>query len=255
MRYALEEKYNRFGPGIVGIFSATMGRYREFDLTKDSLLAPQGSLIKWAVGLNASYTFNNVIREMLDGDFQWLWMQGDDHVFKPDLLLKLLERDVDMVIPLCIRKEYPFFHVIHRPGEPTEEVPWGDFRGMERGILNGKTGLVNITGLTAGNGGLLVKRWVLEGMKDPWLETGKTHPEFYGADIYFTYKAQKETGCRFYVDCENVMGHILHMAVWPFFDKDGRLSADFRLAHDVYGKYMDPETHKQRIEAAGERVM
>lgn len=234
----LNEKY---GPGTIGIFSATMGRYREFDVCKDSIMTTMGSQIKWAVGLNAAATYNNIIRELRPQD-RWVWMMGDDHVFQPDILLRLLYRNVDMVAPLVIRKSYPFMHVIH------EQAP--DYLCKPRSFLNGKMGLHRLTDSTIGNAGLLVKRKVFDGMEDPWFETGKTHPEFFGADLYFSKKAC-DAGFELYVDMDIHMGHVFHAAVWPHMRKDGVLEAEIRPAHDIYGECITQEERFEQMRGQG----
>ena len=245
MLYATDEKINKkHGPGIIGIFSSTMGRYREFDQSKDSTIAPAGSRVAWAMGLNAAYNFNQIIRD-LKPEEQWIWMQGDDHVWKPDLLLQLLERDVDIVAPLITRRSYPFLHVIHKYGKTSEEYSGGDFRGADVGLLDGKRGLIDISDYTIGNGGLLVRRQVFEAMSDPWFEVGKTHREFWGGDLWFSKKA-KDAGFKLHIDLDNAMGHIAHMAIWPLFNPDGTFGVEIRPAADVYAKCRDYQDAKKQ---------
>jgi len=222
MRFLNDKAFTeKHGPGVIAIFTATLGRYREFDIAKESTVGVFGTEFKWAMGLNASFMMNKIIREMKP-EMRWIWFQGDDHLWHPDLLIKLLARDVDMVAPLMLQKAPPFSHVVFG----------GDFSGTERSLLNQKKGLVDISGKTIGNGGLLVRRRVLDEMKDPWYETGQTDSEYYGGDIYFVHKAQKETGAKLYIDMDNTQGHIFHGAVWPQMDEKGVLGASIGTALD-----------------------
>lgn len=216
--------------GAIGVISSYLGRYREFDVCLSQIQAPNGCPILWHIGINAAFNLNETVRGMKE-EHQWLWILGDDHVFKPDLLLKLLQRDVDVVVPLCLRRSYPYHHVIHE-GKDNEKQAFGR---APYDFLDGQSGLIDVTGKTIGNAGMLIKRHVLEAIPDPWFEVGKTHPEVMGGDLYFCHKAFR-AGFKLFLDTDNPIGHINHMAVWPYQDeKTGKWCAEVRKAGDVLG--------------------
>lgn len=218
---------SRYPPGTIGIVSSYLGRYREFDVCLSQIQAPNYSTVTWRIGINAALNLNELVRAMTK-EHQWLWILGDDHVFKPDLLLRLLERDVDITVPFCLRRAYPYHHVIHE-GEDKK------FHRVPCNFLDGKSGLIDITGKVIGNAGMLIKRNVLEAVPEPWFEVGKTNPEVMGADLFFCHKAY-QAGFKLFVDTDNVIGHINHMAVWPYQDeKNGKWCAEVRTASDVFG--------------------
>lgn len=212
----------------VGVCSAHMGRYREFDACLNTTVMPKGSSVQWAVGTDAAFNLNQLIRAMPQIKAEYLWILGDDHVWSPDLLLKLLERDVDIVVPYCLRRGTPFWHVLHFDSRR-------DFFRVPYGVVNHKNGMVDITGLTIGNSGMLVKKQVFDKMTPPWFECGRTNVEVMGTDLYFCEKAS-DAGFKIWLDLDNVIGHILHMAVWPKQDPDGIWAAEIKEASETINR-------------------
>lgn len=195
-------------PGVIGIASGFLGRYRDFDVCLNRAKMPEGSGVDWRVGVNIAYNYNNMIRTVLDdAKYQWLWILGDDHVFMPDLLMNLLKRDVDVVVPLCLRRTTPYLPVIFAGRE-------GGYSPLGWDALNGKEGLVELETTLLGNAGMLIKRHVLETMDYPWFENGKMNPEMGGCDLWFCQKVH-DAGIGLYLDTDNTIGHISHVAVWP----------------------------------------
>jgi len=168
---------------------------------------------------------NAGIRLALESDKQWFWIMDDDHVFSDDLLIGLLERNVDIVTPLYLRRRAPFLPVLH--GDASREYTRYNFN-----YLKGKSGLVDVTADgSLPTGGMLIRRHVLEGMEDPWFETGQIDSEYGSWDIYFCEKA-RQAGFRLFVDTDNVMGHITPVAIWPVCGENGEWGFDIRQVYE-----------------------
>jgi hypothetical protein len=208
--------------GAIGIATGHLGRYREFDTCVNSVVAPTGTEITWAMGINIASNYNAVIRDMLNGDFAWIWILGDDHAFDRMLLMRLLDRHVDIVVPLCLRRQMPFLPVFHTSAE-TGYKP----AGWE--VVQGKAGLIDITDThTYGNAGMLIRRHVLTTMVDPWFEVGQINTELGSSDLYFCEKA-RQAGFRIHIDTDNRIGHIFHAVVWPDSDANNNYTPDIRM--------------------------
>jgi hypothetical protein len=208
--------------GIVGIATNYVSRYTDFHMCLDHFMVPNGSQISRQMGVNVAFHYNNMARHMLEDDvYRWVIMLGDDHVFAPDLLLRLLERDVDIVVPLCLRRIPPFNPVIHSNAVHK-------YKPVDFDFLHGKTGLIDVGDHNTGNAGMVVKRHVYETLPQPWFELGKTNPEMGGCDLYFCEKARK-AGFKIYVDTDNCIGHIFHAAVWPVKDENLSYRPDVRI--------------------------
>ncbi len=94
--------------GMIGVLSQDTGRYSIFSHCLMSIQAPAGSTIEWVMGLDIPANHNKLVRAALATNAEWLWIKGDDSVFAPDILTRLLSHDVDVVVPLCLRRMPPY---------------------------------------------------------------------------------------------------------------------------------------------------
>ncbi len=213
-----------FPPGMIGVASGFLGRYREFDRALAALRVPMNTEIAWKLGVNIAYNYNDMIRTMRP-DAEWIWFMGDDHLFDPDTLIKLLKHDVDVIFPLCLRRQAPFQPVIHTSAKE-------GYRRVDFDMLDGKSGLIDITDYTVGNAGMLIKRHVFEKIPPPWYEDGRAHPETGGSDLYLCEKI-RAAGFKMHMDLDTQIGHICHMGVWPEQKENGVWGAMLRDAIDL----------------------
>jgi len=207
----ITERSKKQPKGVIGYASGSLGRYREFDACLNMLQVPPESPIYQAAGINVAFNYNQILREMLKGDYQWAWLLGDDHVFPPELLLNLLERNVDVVTPFCLTRQEPFTPVVYEfDGKDYKNVGIDEFRGM--------SGLARLKSIqVCGNAGVLIRRNVCEAIPDPWFENGMIDREKNSSDLWFSKKVNDALFGN-YVDLDNPMGHISHFAVWPHND-------------------------------------
>ena len=219
----IQERLAKQDGGYVGIACADLARYTAFDIAFDHVKFPPDTAYRRLPGLSVAANYNAAVRAMFEADKAWLWIMDNDHVFPPDILLNLLERDVDIVTPLYLRRLAPFLPVLH--GDESRGYTRYNFN-----YLKGKSGLVDVTADgTLPTGGMLIRRRVLEMLTDPWFETGQIDSEYGSWDIYFTEKARK-TGFKLHVDTDNCMGHIMPLALWPVCI-DGEWRYDIREAY------------------------
>ena len=147
-----------------------------------------------------------------------LWLD-DDIMFNPDLAIKLIEHDLDMVTALyysridkilpviylhCNDKKDPFKHF------PLVEVPDNLFE-------------VDACGF----GALMMKREVLDKIKAPWFDFNQA-----GEDISFCVKAKK-AGIKIHCDATYKLGHLGERTV---------------ISEDTYKKYIkdNPDLHDRK---------
>lgn len=195
-------------PGVVGVATHFLGRYREFDQALNATLAPVGSSVEWASGVNVARHFNEMVRLTLQSSAEWLWILGDDHVWDPRLLERLLDRQVDVVVPICLTRATPIRPVIHDRACRPLGFDW----------LQGKSGCLDVTDdLNLGNAGMLIRRKVLEKMPYPQFECGRLSPDLESSDLFFCIKL-REAGFRLHLDMDNRIGHVTHAVIWPRMD-------------------------------------
>ena len=204
-------------PGTVVALASETGRYTQFYLNFQALgfTLPQGSNIKWLMGSDIAESRNQACEEFT-GD--WIWFIDDDHSFEPDILARLLARNVDIVTPLCLRRVQPFL-----------AIPCVDDDFMDLSLY-GPDDLVEVD--HAGASGMLIRRRVLESMGPPWFELGHRQEDGLriSEDVNFCRRARK-AGFTVHVDLGARLGHITTAVVWPTFDElEGRWLTGFTIA-------------------------
>lgn len=192
-------------PGTVAVIADEVSRFSRFSLCLAALNAPPGSKIKFGIGRNIAEQTNKIIRELRPQD-DWIWLQGDDHVFHPDLLLNLIDHDVDVVAPLVLMRQHPFLPVVY-DGEPVD----GHHRRMDFDELPAE-GLIEVH--AAGSAGMLIRRHVLDALEEPWLEFTPVAGGVMGEDLSLCRKI-RDAGFRIHVDLGNAIGHLSIIAAWP----------------------------------------
>jgi GT2 family glycosyltransferase len=190
------------GGGTIGVVSSDLARYSDFCLAMSIMAKPADARIIWTKTTDVVGNCNAICRKMI-GD--WVWIMGDDHVFNPDILLRLLEHDVDIVVPLVFTRTPPY-----KPVVMSREVGLDEHGHVEYEVAwLPETGLHEVH--AAGSAGMLIRRHVLDAVGDPWFATdGKGLNE----DLAFCRRA-REAGARIYCDVDVQMGHIAPHTIWP----------------------------------------
>lgn len=209
--------------GIIGVATGEIGRYRLFDICLMRVRKPEGTDTIFSMGVDIPNNNNRILRTVLNGDYEWAWLLGDDHVFDENLLINLLERDVDVVVPLCAKRQKPFEPVLTELNSNA-----GAINGMKKrdwNFLDGKTGLIELNDSNTGNAGMLIKRRVLETVHFPWFENGRFSLGT-GCDLWFCEKVRSHR-FKVYLDLDNTIGHIIPSVVWPK-NTDGKWGYEIR---------------------------
>lgn len=207
--------------GLVGIIANDSARYSLFSACVTKLQAPEGTRLEWLIGGDWCGARNTLVEMTLEGDHDWLWFMDDDHAFPPNFLLRLLEHDQPLVVPVCLQRVHPF-----RPCVYLDENGGGE--GMRSEVVNlhdqPETGLIEIAG--GGTAGMLIRREVLEAVEPPWFEYGTV-----SEDLLFCDKA-KEKGFKIHCDLALRLGHITTAVVWPA-QQGGEWVVGFNIGRDL----------------------
>ena len=191
------------GMGTIGILSGPFSRYAAFTIALLNTLKPPDTRLEYTQNTDIVGNMNLICRNMR-GD--WLWILGDDHVWEPDLLARLMAHDVDVVVPLCLTRTAPFAPVVYS-GE-VEEGVYASAHDLPAGEL--------VQVHAAGSAGMLVKRRVLDAIGDPWFSTDGTGMN---EDLTFCRKV-RDAGFDIYCDTSALLGHIGTMTVWPTYQDE-----------------------------------
>ena len=191
-------------PGLIVLPCQEQARYHRFTYSLGNLEKPAGTHIEFGIGMSVTDNLNTVIREHLRDEDEWVWVVGDDHYFDPNTLMKLLERDEDIIAPLCTYRMPPYGLVHYQDRimdtEVFNQVQFSDLPTDDEPFEVERSGSL-----------MLIRRNVLEAIGDPWY--GHTHWRI-SEDIYFCEQA-REHGFRVMVDPEVTVAHIANLFAYP----------------------------------------
>lgn len=196
-------------PGTIVIISGYLSRYAAWGQSLVTLTSPVDTMISWAAGVDICQNLNNAVAQMSGA---WIWLMGDDHIFAPDTLMRLLAHEVDVVAPLCLMRQPPYAPIVFR-----RELPDGSFEPWPVGELP-QHGLHPIAG--GNSAGWLIRTRVLDALEKPYFEKGMIRRGELGEDLYLYHKIRK-AGFQPLIDCDTMIGHITPTALWPCRREDG----------------------------------
>lgn len=199
------------GAGTIGVVTGELSRYADFTAALTILGKPDGTRLIMTKSLNVVTNCNQICRKY-QGD--WVWIIGDDHVFDPDILLRLLSHDVDVVVPLCLKRVPPFDPVVYE-GQTAD----GHYYCSPDLPENELTEI-----FAAGSAGMLIRAHVLDHVADPWFEGP-------AEDLNFCAKV-RDAGFRIWCDTGTLLGHMHPYTIWPAY-RDGSWHANAVLAPNV----------------------
>lgn len=137
---------------------------------------------------------------------EWLFLLNDDHVYPPDILIRLLSHNKDFVTGLYLKKQLPFdpilYDKLNEDGNPVPKL-----------LKPYEAGLIPI--VACGDGVLLIRRTVLEKIPYPWWEMSSPEaPDLIRQDLIFCKKV-REAGIEMFCDLDAGVGHIAIMPIFP----------------------------------------
>jgi len=232
-------------PGTIGFSVGDVVRYIEFVVSLQRCWRPNGTTSSYGQSVSIPENMNTIIRGM-PPESKWLWIQSDDQIWNDDALRRLLDRQVDVVVPLIIRRGPPFVPVINKTRNrqrsyqvfPYAEIP--------------TSGLLNVH--SAGTGGMLIRRHVIDQIiemqgHDRVFEVEKG--DKLSEDYVLCGKIRK-AGFDIWCDTEVTMGHQGRFGVWPEVGDDGRWRLRFDMGRTSDGRvssfYYGTDNQQQEVE-------
>ena len=187
--------------GTILVAAGIQPRYYEFHLSLDRVGAPAGTKLHIERSCDITQNFNNGVKAMIG---EWVWFLGDDHSFSPTILMQLLSRQVDIVVPITPTKQAPWAPcILHGPGDGSwnERMPlyhWDEVSGP---------GLMALPfGDFMGQAGMLVRKPVLDRIGYPWFKCGQIDKGRLTEDLYFCSELQK-LGYTIWIDQDIILDH------------------------------------------------
>jgi len=199
-----------FPPGNVILVTGDTPRYTVFYQSLVQLKVPRGTRLWWGSSNIVAKTTNNLLADA-KAHGGWVWIIGDDHEFHPDIILRLLARRKDAVLPLCLTRHLPF--------TPTVWLRDGDRIYMPELNELPQKGLVEIW--SGGDAGILMTEEVVAATGPPWYNLELTSTKVSAGwtdrkgEDFFLLKKIREAGYKIHVDVETEMGHTMSLTAWP----------------------------------------
>jgi hypothetical protein len=220
-------------PGAICVVSGDRTTYPQFTACVATLVPTEETKLIWetAGGGALAVVRNGVVQAALDyfnGRPGWTLLVDDDHVFKNDMLLRLLRHDKDLMMPTVMMRKPPHLLVGFPPFDVPPDATDDDLVDLARGDVEplvlepGQHGVVEIG--SGGTGCLVVSTEVYEAMGAPWFEFGRFGSEGGGEDTWFFLKARR-LGFTAYMDLDTPIGHLTTANVWPERDERGQITA------------------------------
>jgi hypothetical protein len=200
------------------------GRYTAFTESMTGLQTPEGSLISFKYGTDIpngmSWLADNMVGE-------WLFIMGDDHCFHPDLLMRLLDHNVDVVVPVCLMRQRPFAPVVRVDDE-------GHVIDLTKAATSG---LVKIH--SAGSAGMLIRKHVIDKVREKFGPVFERRPDV-SEDFLFCERV-RGLGLDIHCDLGQTLGHLTATAIWPGKGPDGKWCQNFVVADSFLIQVAMPE--------------
>lgn len=224
-------------PGLFSVVANESARYTSFLGHCLSLVMPNASRYSIHTGCYVVDSCNRAyIGHLSEGGEKedWVMLMGDDHAWPPWILLKLLglmyENDLDIIVPVCFKRDFPNTPVLYKYKDADESVA-GTYAYNEKEKkalfpidLNDYPdgGLIEVD--AAGSAGMVVRRRVIEAMEPPWFRIGQDSN--WGEDLDFCRRAQ-DHGFRIWADLDMPLGHIVNTTLWPIRHTDGHWTVQY----------------------------
>ena len=197
----------------VGVCIATgeLTRYAMFNQSLAMLHVTDNSCMIWTSGPLIAANMNRNFKSFLANPaLEWAWIIGDDHTFKPDVILKLLAHEKDVIVPLCSNREPPCaFTIIDESNNKHRDftkVPTSGIFKLEDFEV-------------CGDAGMLLSRAAVEALGPPWYES-LVSGTYTSEDRYFARKIRQQ-GMDIWIDTEVQLGHITPCLITPVVTEDG----------------------------------
>lgn len=191
------------------IITPNAGSLPHIEFVRDLLAldAPEGT--EYLFPSSGSVVQN--LNRALQGEFAWAWLLAPDHRFHPDLLTRLLAREADVVVPLCVKRSPPHQLVIGDETSVRDTSTGREYPAYTPLALD-RVPDTPFTVEIAGSAGLLVRKHVLDAIGFPYFES--SDGLYLNEDVVFSQRVRR-AGFQILCDPHAHLAHIASVPVWP----------------------------------------
>jgi len=207
---------------LIGISTQEMARRADFYDNVDLLTKIPGTIQFKAHGQSPARARNLIIREAFEQNCTHVLFLDDDISFKNDTLINLLKHNKDIICGLQLMRAYPHKPILFDFFDENEHAHWRLLEENESGL---------IPCVATGLGAVLVKLWVFEKMKQPWIRLGELEADNWCDDIGFWGRLSKEVPeAKMFCDLDTPIGHHVNITIWP-----NKISGIWHTTYDSQG--------------------
>lgn len=206
---------------LIGIPTAEYARRADFYDYLNGLIKPDGTYVFMSHGQSPARNRNLMIKYALEQNCTHVMFIDDDTAFPPDMLMKLLAHDVDIVTGLYLMRNFPHQPIIF-------DSSMEDGRCAYHFLDNNEKGLIEI--LNCGLGSCLIKTHVFKAIEEPWIRLGELEKDHWCDDIGF-FNRVRAKGFKIHCDLDCPVGHVASMIIWP-----DRVDGKWMTVYDTSGK-------------------
>ena len=214
-------------PGTIVLPTNHLGRFGQFETALEALIVPENTHLFRVRSGSSALNANIGTRDRTGA---WVWFIGDDHTFEPNVLMRLLAHNKDIVAPLVPMRFPPFALVLYKKlnilEQPGHETIF-DSELYKPADLNGIKGLIKVDGLP--QAGCLVREKVWSTMPYPWFKVGKIKPDQIDDDSYFMWEAREKYGFDLWCDTDQSIAHLNTATVDVIRKPDGKYQVTFEI--------------------------
>ena len=196
-------------PGTIILAAGVQPRFYEFQMSLDALQAPTGTKLSVQRSCDITSNFNNGLKTMTG---EWAWFLADDHTFAPEILMHLLDKQVDVVVPITPCKVLPWMPCVMHGPDPGEAIWHEDMLLYDWDELSGEGIMALPKGEFIGQAGMLVRKPVLDKIGYPWFKCGQLDPGRLQEDMKFCHDIQS-LGYTIWVDQDIIFDHYFIIGV------------------------------------------
>lgn len=215
-------------PGTIALPTSEVGRFALNTVALVATQQPPNSQLQVTASASVTENVNQTIRDLRDVD-EWLWIMGDDHVWPTDTLMVMLKElddnpEVDILVPLCVRRNPPWALGLFRELGQTDENGNPLFMVLDYEEVP-EDGVFEVD--AAGSAGMLIRRHVLDTMGDPWFYStvdNEGRQVVLNEDVTFCTRARHEHDFTIAATTRATLGHLGIFNVRPL-RRDGRWGA------------------------------
>jgi len=202
---------------MIGVPTAGYAKRDDFYDYFHMLQLPSNTMSAFARGQSPARNRNTIIEQALEQNCTHILFLDDDIAFQPDLLLRLLNHNKDIVCGLQYMRNYPHYPLIF---DTVDEKG----RCFHHFLSDNESGLIEI--VAAGLGCVLIKTSVFyelmnqkldidqHGIAKRFIRLGELDSDHWCDDLGFWMKV-RQAGFKLFCDLDTLVGHNVDCTVWP----------------------------------------